>query len=344
MDIIKLQQKIVPEIVELLEKRYIILRTIYYNQPIGRRILANKINLGERIVRTEIAFLKQQNLIDIDTPGMTVTKDGEEIVDKLKDYIHQIRGLSDIENILKEKLKLKDVIIVPGDIDSDITVMKELGRAAAQCLKSCLINGEIIALTGGSSVRETVDNMPKITTLKDTTVVPARGGMGKDVETQANTLVSTLACKLGCNYKFLHISDNLSSNAIDTIINEKSIKEVLDVIHKADVLVYGIGRADVMGRRRGLSEDKINKLKEIGAVGEAFGYYFNNSGDIVFSSPTIGMQNYEIKKIKKLIAIAGGSKKAEAILSIELQNENSILITDEGAAREILKKLNNLTI
>ena len=51
-DILKLQQKIVPELVELLEKRYNILRTIYYNQPIGRRILANNLGIGERIVRT----------------------------------------------------------------------------------------------------------------------------------------------------------------------------------------------------------------------------------------------------------------------------------------------------
>ena len=40
-EILKLQMKIVPELVEVLEKRYNILRTIYYKQPIGRRILAN---------------------------------------------------------------------------------------------------------------------------------------------------------------------------------------------------------------------------------------------------------------------------------------------------------------
>ena len=38
--IIKLQQKVVPELIDLLEKRHDILRMICYNQPIGRRILA----------------------------------------------------------------------------------------------------------------------------------------------------------------------------------------------------------------------------------------------------------------------------------------------------------------
>lgn len=83
-EILKLQKKIIPELVELLEKRYNILSTIYYNQPIGRRILANKLNLGERVVRTEINFFKEQGLIEIHTPGMTVTKDGEKLLMNLK--------------------------------------------------------------------------------------------------------------------------------------------------------------------------------------------------------------------------------------------------------------------
>ena len=61
-EILSLQKKIVPELVEVLDKRYSILRTIYYNQPIGRRVLANQLDLSERIVRSEINFLKSQNL------------------------------------------------------------------------------------------------------------------------------------------------------------------------------------------------------------------------------------------------------------------------------------------
>ena len=64
-EILELQRKIVPELVEVLEKRYNVLRTIYYNQPIGRRMLANELNLGERVVRNEIDLLKSQNLIRI---------------------------------------------------------------------------------------------------------------------------------------------------------------------------------------------------------------------------------------------------------------------------------------
>lgn len=338
-DVLKLQQKIVPELVELLEKRYNILRTIYYNQPVGRRVLANNLGIGERIVRSEINFLKGQNFIEINTPGMTITKDGEEIIDKLKDFIHELKGLSEIEKFIKENLKLKKVVIVPGDLDGDKTIINELGRAAANYLKGVIRDGSIVAITGGFTVKEVIDNVPKMSNFKDVLVVPARGGMGKNVETQANTLAAKLASKVDGNYKLLHVPDTLSDKAMSTIMQEKDISEILENIYNADILIYGIGRADEMAKRRGLTEEEIDKINNAGGLGEAFGYYFNSKGEIVYSTPSIGIKNEEIGKIETLIAVAGGKNKAEAILSTEKNNLNSVLITDEGAAREILDLL-----
>lgn len=335
-EILKLQQKIVPELIELLEKRYNILRTIYYNQPVGRRILANNLELGERIVRTEINFLKSVNLIEVGTPGMTVTPEGEKIIDKLKSFIHEIKGLSDIEAVIKEKLSVKDVIIVPGDMEEDKTVMKELGRAAANYLKSVIKNNDIIALTGGSTIKEVIDNMPRINNVHNILVVPARGGMGKQVEIQSNTLAANLAHKVSGNYKMLHVPDNLSDRALDTMLNETDIKDIMENIKKADVLIYGIGRADEMARRRGVTTERIADLISIGTVGEAFGCYFNRKGEVVYSTPTVGINNNDIRKIDYPVAVAGGKNKAEAIVATEKGNERGVLITDESAAREIL--------
>ncbi|WP_251862097.1 sugar-binding domain-containing protein [Clostridium sp. Marseille-Q2269] len=338
-DILKLQQKIVPEMLRLLEKRYNILRTIYYKQPIGRRVLANDLEIGERIVRTEINFLKSQSLIDINSSGMTVTKEGEKIIEKLKSFIHEVKGLKEIEDVLKNKLEIFQVIIVPGNLDEDETVKNELGKAAANYLKNIVQDKDIIALTGGSNVKEVIDNMPKINTLKDVVVVPARGGIGRNVEMQANTLVANLASRINANYKLMHVQDNLSEIALKAVMEEKSIKEVLDIIYEVNILIHGIGIAEVMGRRRGMAPEEINYIKENGAVAEAFGYYFDTEGNVVYSSPTIGIKRENIKNVDKLIAVSGGQKKAKAILATELRNKNSVLITDEGAAREIINIL-----
>ncbi|MDY2629907.1 MULTISPECIES: sugar-binding transcriptional regulator [unclassified Clostridium] len=336
-EILSLQKKIVPELVEVLDKRYSILRTIYYNQPIGRRVLANQLDLSERIVRSEINFLKSQNLIDINTPGMTVTEEGQEVVDKLKDFIHEIKGLSDIEKNIKSFLGLKDVVIVPGDVKKNKSILKDIGKATANYLKSIIRDNNIIALTGGNTIKEFVEAVPKMSNLSNVLVVPARGGMGRKVEIQANTLAASLAKKLNGSYKLLHIPENLSLSLLDTLLKEKEIKEVIDNIHKADILIYGIGEALVMAEKRDVSKEEYDKLKELGAVGEAFGCYFNKDSKVVSENTSIGININEARKINTHIAVAAGENKVDAIIATMMNNHNAVLVTDEAAGRKIVE-------
>ncbi len=341
-EILKLQQKIVPELMELLQKRYDILRTIKYNEPVGRRILASKIGIGERVVRTEISFLKKQNLISVNNPGMSVTKDGEEIIDKLKNFIREFKGLTDVEEFIEQKLNIKKVIIVPGNIDEDSTVMNELGRTAAKFMENIILDGDIVAITGGTTMKNVVDNYESSPTYQKAVVVPARGGMERNLETEANTLAANLANKLGASYKLIHVPDNLSNEALSTIINEKSIKNAIDTIRKADIIIYGVGRADEMSKRRGLSDDEISNILENGSVAEAFGYFFDKDGKVVYHTPSLGLKIEDIKNAKNIIAVAGSKLKAEAIIATQIHGKKNVLITDEGAAREMVRILKNV--
>ncbi|MFL0165176.1 sugar-binding transcriptional regulator [Candidatus Clostridium helianthi] len=340
-EILELQKKIVPELVNTLEKRYNVLRTIFHNQPIGRRVLADMLNVGERTVRTEIGFLKEQGLIEINTSGMTVTSEGVEIIHKLNDFIHEIKGLSEVEKKIQSSLNLKKVIIVPGDVEENPLVLKDLGKACANYVKDVLKDNSIIALTGGSTLKEVVEAFPRVTNLSQIQVVPARGGMGKKVETQANTLAATLAKKLNGTYKMLHISENLSLDIIGTLLKEEAVKVVIDTIHKADVLIYGIGNAVQMARKRGVPQQEIDNLINNGAVGEAFGCYFNKDSKIISETTAIGIKINEARKIKTHIAVAGGKNKVESIIATEYNDNDGVLVTDEAAAKGIISKLNS---
>lgn len=331
-----LQQKIIPEMLELLDKRYSILKNIYYNQPVGRRALSQELKLGERVVRTEVNFLKNQGLIEINSIGMMVTKEGENILERLEEMIHEINGLSNIEENLQRFLQIEKVMVIPGDLDKDSTVLKEMGRVAASYIKSIMRNDSVIALTGGTSVAQVVENFPRISR-ENVLVVPARGGIGREVETQASTLAAKLANKLGANHKLLHVPDNLSHEALETMMHEPGIMDTLKSISIADILIFGIGRADEMSRRRGLNDDDVKNLLSQGAVAEAFGYYFNRNGEIIFITPTMGLKFDDVKYIKNIIAIAGGKNKAEAIIATKTHNPHMVLVTDEGAAKEIIR-------
>lgn len=339
-EILDLQRKIVPELVEVLEKRYNVLRTIYYNQPIGRRMLASELNLGERIVRNEIDLLKLQNLIEINAPGMTVTKDGQQVLDGLKEFIYKIKGLNDIEKSIKSYLGLKDVVIVPGNVEDNPSTLKELGKAAANYVKAIIKDNDIIAITGGSTVKEVVEAFPKINNVSDILVIPARGGMGRKVESQANYLAASLANKIDGTYKLLHIPENVSSEVLEGLLKENQIKEVVDNIGNADILIYGIGNAIHMAKKRGLSEKYISRLEELGAVGEAFGCYFNKKSEVVSENTPIGININNAKKINTHIAVAAGENKVEAIIATEMNNCNAVLVTDEAAGRKIAELIN----
>lgn len=340
-EILGLQKKIVPELVEVLEKRYNILRTIYYNQPIGRRVLASELNLGERIVRTEISFLKSQGLIEVNTPGMSVTEDGKVIVKRLEEFIHELKGLDDIEEYLRTCLGLKDVIIVPGDVDTNPTVLKDLGKAAATYVKKILKNNNIIAITGGSTIKEVVEAFPKINNVSDVLVVPARGGMGRKVESQANTLAASLAKKINASYKLLHIPENVSAEVLDGLLKESQVKDVIDSIQKADILIYGIGNAIHMAQKREASEEFIKKLEDMGAIGEAYGCYFNKDCQMISENNSIGINLNNAKKIRTHIAVAAGKNKIDAIIATEMYNRNAVLVTDESTGKEICEIIKN---
>ncbi|WP_244833794.1 sugar-binding domain-containing protein [Clostridium sp. BJN0001] len=338
-EILKLEKKIVPELVDTLEKRYRILKTIFHNQPIGRRSLSEKLSVGERTVRNEVCFLRDEDLIEINPEGMTVTEDGEEIIQKLSNFIHEIKGLSEIEASIEKLLNLRKVIVVPGNVEENGLVLKDLGKACSEYLKEIIKDNDIVALTGGSTIKEVIEAFPKITTLSNIQVVPARGGMGKKVETQASTLAALLAKKLNGTYKMLHVSENLSFDILNTLLKQKDVKEVTDKIKKADILLYGVGNALEMARKRGISEDKINDLIKNGAVGEAFGCYFDKDSHIISETTTIGIKINEARKIKTHIAVAGGKNKIESIIATEFNDVNGVLVTDEGAAYGIINRL-----
>ncbi|SCG83008.1 Central glycolytic genes regulator [Proteiniborus sp. DW1] len=343
-DLIELQKKITPEIIDILEKRYSILRNIYYNQPIGRRALANNLGLGERVIRTEVGVLKEQGLLDIETNGMNVTEEGKIIIDKLKDYIHGLRGLNSLEKKIRDMLSIDKVYIVPGDLDDDIIAFREMGKTASNLIKQVTKEGYIIGITGGTTMAQVAEEMTIEKTKRNITVVPARGGLGKELETQSNNIAAKIAKKLGGSYRLLQVPDNVGIEALNALMTVHEVKEVLDIIKNMDILVFGIGRADVMAKRRELQQDKIDEIKKAGAVAEAFGHYFNTSGDIVLETSTIGLSLEDFKKINTVIGVAGGKDKAEAIVAVCKLHRNLTLVIDEAAARKILSMNKNATI
>ncbi|MCI4060195.1 sugar-binding domain-containing protein, partial [Bacillus cereus] len=83
------------------------------------------------------------------------------------------------------------------------------------------------------------------------------------------------------NYRLLYVPDHVSSEAYASFVTEPSVKEVLEFIRSSNIVIHGIGDALTMARRRSTSEEDWLKIQESEAVGEAFGYYFYEEGNVV---------------------------------------------------------------
>lgn len=339
MDQLAILRRIAPEILDVVEKRYTVLQTIYHLQPIGRRALASRLEWPERMVRKEIDFLRSAGLVNSASGGMEVADGGSRILQGLKEMNRELRGLADLELELARRLRLRRVIIVSGDSDVEETVKKEIAEATARYLDHTLVDGDVVAVTGGTTLAEAALSLPNASTPRQVTVVPARGGLGEEVELQANTVAANIAQALGGTYRLLHVPDDLGSEALLTIAEEPKIKEMLDLIRSARIVLHGIGTAEEMARRRGMSTDNIDKLRQREAVGEAFGYYFNRAGEIVYASSSVGLGYEDLGNAGEVIAVGGGRSKAKAALAALISHHQDIWITDEGAARAMLEEL-----
>ncbi|HYE10751.1 MAG TPA: sugar-binding domain-containing protein, partial [Patescibacteria group bacterium] len=161
-DLIQLQKKIAPEIIDITEKRYSILRTLEFNQPIGRRALAVMLNKSERWVRSELDVLKEQGLIDIQTSGMSVTEEGKNIINQFRSFIAELRGITSLAQEIKEALQVKEVLIVPGNTEEDWETLKDIAKIAFEYIEQHIQDHNIIAVSGGYSVLAVADNSVKL--------------------------------------------------------------------------------------------------------------------------------------------------------------------------------------
>ncbi len=334
-DYFTLMQRLAPDLAQEIERRALVLERIGALQPVGRRQLAARLNLPEREVRTVATLLREHGLVTLDAAGMSLTPEANAILPMARLFSRDLRGLTRLETALAEHLNVERVCVVAGDADEDDHVLSEVGRNAAIRLRSFLQSGSTLAVTGGSTIRAVAFAVPQGTPM-NVMVVPARGGIGRALETQANTVACEIAKRLGGHHRMMHLPDHLDEQALQEMRKLSEIDETLSLLERADVVLHGIGRADDMAHKRQLPAAVESEVLRKGAVAEAYGGYFDRRGRLVYSASTVAHDLGALKPDCALIAVAAGRRKAEAIAAVMRNRRHAMLVTDEGAAKAML--------
>jgi len=329
-----------PDLYEELLLRALLLGRVAALQPIGRRQLAEKLKLSEREVRRAAALLKDEGFLVMDTSGMSVTDKAGGIMKEVGELSRSIRGLVEMEKGLSRLLGVERVHIAAGDADEDESVLADVGKLAAQEIRGLIRHGQTIAVTGGATMANMVRYLPNGGKM-NVRVIPARSGPGRPVKTQSNTLAAEMAQKLGGHHRFMYLPEQMDQKALEELMKHPGVKENMDLLQRTDIIIHGVGRADTMLRQLNLDTHLIRTLLTRGAVAEAYGYFFDINGSILYHMSGVGVRMDALSSDCRLIGIAAGKSKAEAIIAVLRQGRHDMIITDEGAAKEILARLSN---
>lgn len=335
-ELFMIYERIVPELMTVMKERYKLMNLLAYEAPLGRRSLATATDLPERTVRSHIEVLRNNGLVEISKPGIVLSQEGQELVPKLRNTLYELEKLGELEIQIQQALGVDRVIITPTE---GALMLKKIGFTAAKVVQQLVKPSSIVAVSGGSTMAAMAEEMPH--SVLRPTVVPARGGVGEVVAYQANVIASVLAERWQGQYKMLHLPDGLSQDSLKMLVTlEPQIKEISELIHSTDVLVFGIGQALHMADVRHLPESTRKVLVRGGAVGEALGQYCSIDGSVVYATNNIGLSLGDIQHIPHVIAVAGGFEKSEAIISIMRACKKATLIIDEQAAEGMKEVLN----
>ncbi len=333
-------ETVVPDMINVLNRRFLILKSIKADQPVGRRTLAARLVLSERVLRTETDFLKQQGLIQSNKSGMALTENGVVVVRGLGTYLDRLLNLQETERKLNALFQVQGCLVVPGDSDQDGAVVGSMGRTVNELLQALLPSQKnIIAVMGGTTMATVARSLdPSLSRGRELVFVPARGGIGERIDIQANNICAQMADQTNGQHRALYVPEHVSEKTYQPLLREPAVQEVVSLIKQSNAVIHSIGQAITMAKRRSMPQKAIDSLRKNDAVGEAFGYFFNQKGEIVQKLSRIGLQLEDLATMKCVIAVAGGASKAQAIAAyMKFAPHQTYLVTDEGAANLILK-------
>ncbi|MDT2767623.1 sugar-binding domain-containing protein [Globicatella sulfidifaciens] len=244
----------------------------------------------------------------------------------------------ELENKLKEKYNLEDVLIIPTGEEENLKSI--LGKAAAIYIENLLENNSYINIGYGETLNSLIDNLTK-TSEKSFSIISLTGGVMPYLPYYSNSN-NKLSLNLIPAPLFM---DNLV--AAEKIQQEKSVQDIFDLSSLASLSVTGIGELseEATIQKTGIvSSMDLKKMKMKGAVADILMHFIDKDGNLIqseYENKLISTSLEKLRGMKNIIAVAAGDKKVNAIDASMKTRIFNRLITDENTARQLILKEND---
>lgn len=255
-----------------------------------------------------------------------------------------------LERHLKEKFHLEAAFVVNSGQSSYQNTLQIVGSMGAYFLEQSLKDDTVIGIGWGTSLSSVVRNLSSMP-LSDVRIVQVIGSVGgrSDPQVDGPGVAANFAGKINAAYHILHSPLFLDSEAAcETLKAQKQIAETLEEGLDADIALLGIGTVEVdpvyssIYRSGFMDEAGINDVKELGGVSNFCGMILDHEGRIMDVEANRRSMAVDLKQLRKncsrIVGIAAGEKKSDAIESILKGRWLDVLITDTAAAHPIIEK------
>ena len=252
---------------------------------------------------------------------------------------------TDLEAGLRDGFDLPEAIVVECSEDRDGAIMARIGEAAAQFLEVTLQTDEVIGVSSWSeTILKMVDNIHPRNPGKAKYVVQTLGGMGDPaVQTHATQLTTRLARLTGAEPRLLNAPGVAQSREAKLVlVSDPYVRETMDLFGKVTLSIVGIGAVEpsrmLADSGNVFSANELAEVTGAGAVGDIGLRFFDEDGSSIktpLDDRVIGMRLEEMGKVDRVIALAGGKSKTEAIRGALRIGVIDVLITDKFTAERL---------
>jgi len=300
--------------------------TLYYVDGITQTEIAQRLNFSTAKVNRLLLQAREQGYVNITirTP---------------------FQQLFELEDRLKAVFGLQEAIVIPAVAESSTSPLNTLGAAAADFLLARLRDGDILAITPGTTIQAVAQAL-EATRQYQIQIVPVLGAIQGPIESDMNYLANHMAEKLGCKAYQLHAPAFVETREHCEVVQSMApVKEILDIARQANIGLLGVGTVDPETSRfvqfTALSADDMKRIaSEHGGVGEIGAHVFDIEGRACapeYIERVIGLTLAELRQIPFRIGVAASAAKALPIYGALRGGYLHALITDEAAARGVLE-------
>jgi DNA-binding transcriptional regulator LsrR (DeoR family) len=311
---------------------------ITHREEIQQMILAARLYYEDGLTQEEVS---SQMGISRPTASRLLQKAKEEgiVQISISDPFTTDKSLADQ---LVKQCGIEAAIVVPAIQNRPELSIKRLGLAAARFLEQTLKPDDILGVGWGRTLHTVSQSLDP--TKRDLLAIPLIGGLGQiSPNFQVHEITRSIAEAFGAEWKQFYVPALVSDeNTRDILHQTKDVKDLAELWGRMTTALVGIGNADFdaevqMLFANYLDENTRGRLRAGGAVGDICMRFFDINGNAVDGLIGVtGIELEQLRNVQRVIAVAGGTEKAEAILGAVKGKYIQVLITDDRAAERIL--------